>query len=138
MLIDEIKNIKTDKKTLKKFGLTFAVVFIILGSLFWWRGKNYYFYCFIFSSIFLITGFLLPLLLKPIYKLWMALALVLGYVMTRVILSVLFYSILTPVGLIGKLLGNQFLDLKMDKTKESYWNYRKTKPFNKYDYEKQF
>lgn len=138
MLLDEIKNIKGDKKELKKFGLTFAVVFIILGSLFWWRGKNYYFYCFIFSSVFLITSLLLPLLLKPIYKLWMTLALVLGYVMTRVILSVLFYFILTPVGLIARLLGNQFLDLKIDKSKESYWNYRKTKPFNKHDYEKQF
>ena len=137
MLIEEIKNIQSDKKELKKFGWTFAILFLILGGLFWWRGKNHYFYCFIFSILFLICSFV-PLILKPFHKIWMTLALVIGYIVTRVILYVLFYFILTPVSVINKLLGNQFLDIKMDKTKESYWNYRKVKAFNKSDYEKQF
>ena len=137
MLIDEIKNIKSDKKELKKFGLTFAILFLILGGLLWWRGKNNYFYHFIISVLFLICSFV-PLLLKPFHKVWMAFALIIGYIMTRVILFILFYFILTPVSVISKVFGNQFLDIKINKTKESYWNYRKVKTFNKSDYEKQF
>lgn len=137
MLIEEIKNIKSDEKELKKFGWTFAILFLILGVLFWWRGKNHYFYHFIISVLFLICSFV-PLILKPFHKVWMTLALVIGYIMTRVILSILFYFILTPVSVISKVFGNQFLDIKINKTKESHWNYRKVKTFNKSDYEKQF
>lgn len=137
MLIDEIKNIKADIKTLKKFGLTFAILFLILGILFYWRGREDYFYHFIISVLFLISGFV-PLVLKPFHKVWMILALIVGYIMTRVILFILFYLILTPIGIVNKLLGNNFLDLEIDKTRSSYWNYRKEKAFNKADYEKQF
>ena len=61
-----------------------------------------------------------------------------GWFMTRVILSLLFYLVVTPIGLIARLSGNQFLDVKMDDSQTSYWNYRKTKKDEKEDYEKQF
>lgn len=138
MLLDEIKSIKSGKAELRKFGITMGVVFGLFGGLFLLRERPYYFYLFILSAFFLFFGVVLPVLLKPIYKIWMSLALVLGSIMTRIILSVLFYLIITPLGLISKLSRKDFLDLKFDQSAGSYWIQRKKIPLEKSNYEKQF
>ena len=138
MLLQEIKNIKSGKVELRKFGITLGIVFGLLGGLFLWREKPYYPYLFALSLFFLFFGLLFPTLLKPIHKVWMGLALILGSIMTRVILSVLFYLVITPLGLISKLSGKDFLDLKFDKSVSSYWISRKNITFEKANYEKQF
>jgi hypothetical protein len=68
----------------------------------------------------------------------MVIAVILGWIMTRVILSLLFYVVITPISFFSRLFGNEFLDLKWDKSKVTYWNYRNTKQRNNEDYEKQF
>jgi len=82
MVIDEIKKIKSDKAELRKFGITMCVALGLLGGLFLWRGKEYYPFLFIGSSIFLLLGLVMPILLWPIHKAWMTLALLMGWVMT--------------------------------------------------------
>ena len=138
MLLSEIKNIKSGKAELRKFGITLGIVFGLLGGLFLWRDKPCYFYLFLLSVFFLFFGLVLPAFLKPIHKIWMGLALVLGSIMTRVILSVLFYLVITPLGLISRLSGKDFLDLKFNKSASSYWIQRKKVIFEKANYEKQF
>jgi len=138
MLIEEIKNIKSGKSELRKFGITIGIVLGLLAGLLWWKEKDYYATFIILSTAFILIGLLLPILLKPIQKAWMTLAIVLGWLMTRVILCVLFYVVFTFIGLIAKIFGKQFLDLRMDNPKKSYWIYRKPKEFKKSDYEKQF
>ncbi|MBI3591344.1 MAG: hypothetical protein HY094_08230 [Candidatus Melainabacteria bacterium] len=138
MIINEIKNIKSSKKELREFEFTLSLAFAVLAGLLFWRGKSCYYYFFVLSILLLSSGLLFPVLLKPIQKIWMTIALILGFVMTRVILFILFYLILSPVALISRLLGKQFLDSKVDKNRNSYWNYRSLSPFVKEDYEKQF
>ncbi|MDP8260309.1 MAG: SxtJ family membrane protein [Candidatus Gygaella obscura] len=138
MIVEEIKNIKSTKKELRQFGIVMGVVCGLLGALFLWRQKDYYPYLFAISALFLSLGFVLPIILKPIQKVWMSIAVLMNFVMTRVILSILFYLIVTPIGLLAKLFGKQFLDLKIDKRKKSYWNYRKSVEFSQSNYEKQF
>ena len=138
MLLEEIKNIKSGKIELRKFGITLGIVFGLFGGLFLWRGKPYYFFLFVLSGIFLFFGFLLPLVLKPIHKIWMMIALVFGSIMTKVILCVLFYLAITPLGLLLRLSGKDFLDLKFDKSANTYWIQKKQVPFEKANYEKQF
>lgn len=58
--------------------------------------------------------------------------------MSRMILIILFYGILTPIGLVMRFFGKDFLDLKIDNSKKSYWNYRQERVLKKEDYEKQF
>ena len=137
-LFEEIKNIKSGRVELRKFGITMGIVFGLLGGLFFWREKPHYFYLFILAAFFLFFGLVLPTLLKPVHKIWMGLALVLGSIMTRVILSVLFYLVITPLGLISKLSGKDFLDLKFDRSASSYWIQRKKVVFEQANYEKQF
>ena len=139
MVIEEIKNIKSGRGELRKFGLTMGIVFVLLGGVSWWRGMGYYFY-FIFPSFaFIISGLVIPSLLKPIQKIWMSLAILMSWLMTRVILSVLFYLGITPIGLLAKLLGKDFLGLKFNKNiADSYWIPKERQKFEKNNYERQF
>ncbi len=138
MLLEEIENIKSGKSELRNFGVTIGIVLGMLGGLLLWRGKDIYAYFLLLSTVFIFIGLVLPIVLKPIQKAWMTFEVILGWFMTRFILSILFYVVFTSIGLVSRLFGKQFLDLKMDNSKKSYWNYRKTREFKKSDYEKQF
>ena len=138
MLLEEIKNIKSEKRDLRNFGITFGVILGLIGGALWWKGKDTYTLFLILSCAFFFLGFVLPGVLKPLQKAWMAFAVVLGFFMTKVILSILFYLVFTAIGLGGRLFGKQFLNLKMDSSKTSYWIKRKSQPFDKAHYERQF
>lgn len=138
MLLDEIKNIKSSKKDLRNFGLTVGIVFLVLAGLFFWFEKESSFYLLIIGIVLILLGLLIPKALLPLQKAWMTIAIMIGWFMTRVILSLLFYLVFTPINLISKLFGKKFLDVKIDKSKKSYWSYRTKKVFDQSDYEKQF
>jgi len=138
MLLEEIKNIKSEKKDLRNFGITFGVVLGILAGALWWKEKDTYAIFIVLSFSFFFFGFVLPTLLKPLQKVWMAFAVVMGFFMTNVILGILFYLVFTGIGLGLRLFGKKFLDLKFDNSRESYWIQRHPEPFNKKSYEKQF
>ena len=138
MLLDEIKNIKSSNRDLEKFGLTLGIFFAVLAALFLWRHKHGFFYLFVLANFFLALAWLAPRILKPIQKAWMTLALLMGWVMTRVLLSIVFYLVMTPIGIIARLTGKKFLDMKKSNGCESYWNNRKPLTRKKEDYEKQY
>jgi hypothetical protein len=139
MLIDEIRNIKSTRRELRKFGLTMAVALAVIGGFVMWRQKSYYRVLFVASALFLLPGLLLPALLKPFQKVWMTLALLIGWVMTHLILTILFYLVLTPTALIMRVLGKDILNLRFEKdSAKSYWIPRPTDGRQKSDYEKQF
>ncbi|NUO09649.1 MAG: hypothetical protein HUU08_13390 [Candidatus Brocadia sp.] len=139
MIIEEIKNIKSGKKDLRKFGITMGVVLGLLGGFMWWRGKEYCYYFFIISAIFFFFTVTFPSVLKPVNTLWMSLAILMSWFMTRVILSILFYLGLTPIGFLARLFGKDFLRLKFSKhTTKSYWIQKEMDKYKKTDYERQF
>ncbi len=138
MIIDEIKKIESTKKKLREFGFLVGGVMCVLGILLWRRGRGSFPY-FLVPGIFLvITGALIPSILKPIQKAWMTFAILMGWVMTRVLLSVLFYLTLTPLGFILRLTGKDLLDQRLDPKKNSYWKIRSQTPRIPSDYERQF
>lgn len=137
MILDEIKNIKSTEKELKKFGITIGVA-LLAGALLMVNRNYYYPYVAIAGLAFIIFAYSFPLMLKPVQKVWITLAILLGWVSTRVILSLLFYLVITPIGLIARMLGKVFLDKKPDKGKTSYWNYRAKKEYLPSDTERQF
>jgi hypothetical protein len=138
MIIEEIKNIKSGRKALRNFAITIGIALGVIGGLFLWRDKPYYFYCFFAGVAFLLTGFTFPTVLKPFQKLWMIISILIGWVMTRLILIILFYGILTPIGIIARLCGKDFLDRKFNKNANSYWISRETVECAKKSYENQF
>ena len=132
-------NTATSERTeLRKFGLTVGIVLSLWGAFLWWRDSNAYIYLLIISLVFLFLGLVLPAPLKPIYKAWMAFSAFVGWFMTRFILSVLFFLIITPLSFLARLCGKNFLDKNFEKNANSYWVPRKTIKYDKENYEHQF
>ena len=138
MITEEIKKIKSGKKELRQFGITMGIVLALLGGLLLWQEKDYYFYFLMLSIVFFFIGLALPVLLKPIHKIWMTLAILIGWCVTRLIMIILFYLMITPIGLLARLCGKTFLDTKFERNVNSYWIPRETVEFDKKNYENQF
>jgi hypothetical protein len=138
MIIEEIKNIKSTKKDLRKFGITIGIVLTLIGAFIWWHGKDYKMYFIVFSILVILTGIFFPVVLKPAQKVWMTFAIVLGWFMTRLILTILFYIVFTITSGIARLFRKRFLNIAIDNNLESYWIRREDRPFDEKDYERQF
>lgn len=121
---------------MRKFGITMAVVLGLIAGLLFWRGREHWVYFGGAAAFFLLFGLVLPAVLKPIHKVWMGLALVMGAVMSRVILIVLFFLAITPIALILRLTGKDLLDKKPGRAASSFW--KDHAPRTKEDYENQF
>ena len=138
MIREEIRKLRTGKSDLRKFGLTVGGVFTAVGLFLLVRhGK--------FAPLFIglglalvISGLVIPTLLKQIYIGWMSVAIVLGNVVSRLILTLFFILIITPVALTARLLGKQFLELELDRDSASYWKVRQTESGPLAKYEQQF
>ena len=138
MILEEIKNIKETKEDLRKFGYTVGGVLIVIGGLLFWVGKASFIYFAVPGFLLILCGLIVPQLLKTLNKAWMTLAILMGWVMTRVILTIFFYIVITPVGLVARIARKDFLNLKIDKHQESYWIKRERRSLKPIDYERQF
>lgn len=103
------------------FGLTFFVffLFIALWPLLW--GRPLRSAALGISLVFLAISFIRPILLAPFNKLWLKFGALLHSITSPIILGVMFYLVITPVGLLMRLTGKDFLRLKFDPDTASYW-----------------
>ena len=139
MIREEIRTLKTGERELRKFGLTVGGVFALLGCWFWWRGKTH-FPCFLVpGGLLMLLGALVPRALKFIYIGWMSLAFILGIAVSTALLTLFFYLIVTPIGLISRLAGRDFLNRKFDRDATTYWIRRdRSSSAQTRNYEQQF
>mgnify|MGYP005725384483 CR=1 FL=1 len=138
MLLEEIKQIKSTKKELRSFGLVMGVALgIIAGLLYWFEKPNFDYVLYAGLGVALL-GLAVPVVLKPFQKIWMTFAVIMGWFMTRLILSILYFLVFTPIALIGKLVGKKFLDTSWGTATNTYWVYRDNMTIDKTRYEQQF
>lgn len=136
-MISELKEIQATPKNLKSFGLILGGILLAIAAAGWWKGKpTYPYWLFTGLPIFLIAAFY-PLILGPLYKAWMSVAMLIGWVLTRVILAVLFYAIITPLGIINRLTGKNILSDRPGNQSSTYW-IKRTPQKAKEQYENQF
>ena len=135
-LLNEIKTIKSSPKDLRKFGVTLGIAFGLLGLIFFLKQRPAYPYFLGLALFFFIFAFAAPGALKPIQKVWMTAALLMGWVMTRVILCVLFYLVITPIGFFLRISGKDLLARKFPEEISSYWTDHSQK--DKATYENQY
>ena len=138
MLLQEIKSIRADKVTLRKFGIGLFVLLAAFGAVSYWKGGAAYSYLVPTAVAALAVSLIIPIALKYIFLPWMALATVIGWVMTRVILITLYYLIITPFSLIIKLAGKDLLDEKLEPHRKSYWVPRDKRTISKEELQRQF
>ena len=122
-IFQEIKTLDTSSKEIRKFGLVIAIALGVIGSFVYVKFGNFDVVGWLWGIglLFLILGFILPSVLRPVYRIWMLLAYFIGGIVSRVILTVLFYVVLTPTGLVLRLFGKDVLDQRFEKDRESYW-----------------
>jgi len=136
----EIKSLDTSSKEIRKFGLVIAIALGVIGSFVYVKFGNFDVVGWLWGIglLFLILGFILPSVLRPVYRIWMLLAYFIGGIVSRVILTVLFYIVLTPTGLVLRLFGKDVLDQKFDKRQESYWVKKDLSGHTKEQYRKMY
>ena len=139
MLREEFKQLKTGPRELRHFGLLVGGVLTLLGLWFWWRGKVYFPGVLVPGVLLMLLGALAPRTLKLFYVGWMSLAFILGFAVSTALLTVLFYLIVTPIGLIARLAGQDFLNRKFDRSGATYWILRdRSSSRQTRNYEQQF
>lgn len=139
MIREELKHLSTTPRDLRKFGLLVGGVFALLGGWFLFRHKPVGPYLLAPGALLMLLGLVLPRILRPIYIAWMAMAFVLGLIVSTILLTLFFFLVITPTGLIARLLGKDFLSRKLDRRATSYWLPRdRTTARPPSDYERQF
>ncbi len=138
MLKEEFKNINETKKDLRKFGITVGGVLLAIGVVVFYFEKPSAIYFTVIGGSLILFGALFPKILKPLNRIWMSLAIILGFIMSRVILTILFYLVLTPIAILAKIVGKKFMVLKFDKSVNTYWEKRTNINKKQIDYDRQF
>ena len=116
-------------KQLRSFGLIVTGIFAVIA--FWpplFHGENARIWALMVSALFAVTALALPASLRPIYTVWMRVGSVLGWVNTRIILSLGFYGVFTPMGTVMRLLGKDPLRRKFDPDVTTYRVLRSPRP----------
>ena len=119
-MIEDLKNIKADNRALRRFGISLSVVFLIWGLVTFFHKKDIYVLFFWLSPFLLISAFILPAILKPVYLLLTALFIVVSTLITYIILCIIFYLVITPMGLLAGILGKDLLRQRLYKDKNTY------------------
>ena len=126
------------KSEWKKFAIGLSIILAAIATVQLITGNSLYVYFFASSLIILIIGITVPIVIKPLFIIFSYLGLVLGWIMTRVILIILFIAVVTPIGLIAKLFRKKFLDTKFGTNQDSYWIETELEPSLKDSYKRQF
>ena len=113
------------KSGLRKFGFIMGGMFaLIFGGLFPWFADriadNWPLWPFIVLAIFWLLAVIYPEILRPVNALWIKVGHVLGYINSRIILGIMFYLLIFPIGLMLKLFGKDSMHRKFDDKMSTY------------------
>ena len=104
----------------RSFGVVFFVVFLLIALYPLLNNNEIRLWSLIISVLFLILGILNSKILSPLNKIWFKFGLLLGKIISPIIMGVIFFLVVTPIGFIMKLLGKDLINLKFNNEK-SYW-----------------
>ena len=113
----------------RSFGIVFFVVFLLIALFPIIYNSEIRLWSLVISFIFLVLGLLNSKILSPLNKLWFKFGILLGKIISPLIMGVIFFLVVTPIGFIMRLLGKDVLNLKYQ-DKKSYW-IEKTGPKSK-------
>jgi len=111
----------TEKAELRKFGLIVGCIFLALGLAPILKGKDSNFFLISPAIILIFLAVILPKILLPFYKVWMRLGKALGKINSFIVLSLIFYFVLTPLGIVKKAFKIDLEKFSHKTNKISYW-----------------
>ena len=104
----------------RSFGVVFFIVFLLIGLYPLLKGNDLRIWSLIISFIFLALGLINSRILTPLNRLWFKFGLLLGKFISPIIMVIIFFIVVTPIGIIMRLFKKDLLNLKFNK-KETYW-----------------
>ena len=113
----------------RSFGIVFFIVFFLIALYPLINNEDIRIWSLIISLIFLILGLINSRILNPLNKLWFKFGILLGKIVSPIIMGIIFFLVVTPIGFIMRILGKDLLNLKFNANK-SYW-IEKTGPKSK-------
>ena len=105
----------------RSFGIVFFIVFLFIALYPITYSEDIRIWSLIISFIFIILGLLNSKILTPLNKLWFKFGVILGKIISPIIMGIIFFLVVTPIGLIMKVLGKDLLRLKYNKKDNTYW-----------------
>ena len=105
----------------RTFGLVFAGVFLLIAGWPLIHGEAVRWWSVGISAVFALVAFIRPALLAELNRLWMKLGILLGKIVSPIALGILFYVVITPIGLMIRVAGKDPLRLKFDPEADTYW-----------------
>ena len=105
----------------RSFGLLFFIIFLAISLWPIKSGGDLRLWSFILSLVFLILGITNSKLLAPLNKLWFKIGIILGNFISPVIMGVVFFLVVTPTGIIVRILGKDLLKTNKNKNISTYW-----------------
>lgn len=128
----------SDRREQRKFGLLMAAAFGILGGINWWLKGTPSSWIFTVSVVFLIAAVAAPFALRPVFAAWMKFAEALNWIMTRVLLSIVFYGMITPARYLNQTFGSDPLKRAWLPNADTYWEDPEDQPAEPDRYRNQF
>ena len=105
----------------RNFGLVFFFIFLVVSIWPLTHNESPRIWSAIISLAFLILVLTRSKLLTPLNRLWAKFGIILGSIIAPIVMGVVFFLVVTPIGLVMKIIGKDLLNLKYDKKKETYW-----------------
>ena len=117
LVVDEVVSGSSNRS----FGFTFAIVLTIVALWPLVRGRSVRGWALIVAAAFLLAALALPRLLAPLSRLWLRFGLLLHACISPIIMGLVFFTTVTPIGLVRRLLGQDPLRLRFDRDAVTYW-----------------
>ena len=114
-----MKDIKVGSN--RNFGIVFSIVFLLISLYPLLKSGDIRVWSLVVSFIFLILGIVNSKILSPFNKLWFKFGLLLGKFVSPLIMMIIFFFVVTPIGILMRLFRKDVLNLKFNNKKETYW-----------------
>ena len=115
------KNKKIKISSNRSFGLVFFIVFLIVALWPLKSGEDFRSWSLVLSIIFFILGVLNSKLLTPLNKLWFKFGILLGSIVSPIVMGIVYFIVVTPIGIFMRLLGKDLLKTSKAKQPSTYW-----------------
>ena len=128
-----------DRKELRTFGISLGVVCLIWAGILWWRGHGGPIPWLVGAApVLVLLGLLAPIALWPLHRVWMPVAKFIARVLTWLLLTLAYYLVFTPFGIVMRILGKDPLHRRFRPDAATYWETRDDGPFDPDRLEKQY
>ena len=114
-------HIPTEQSSPKSFGIVFSIVFLIVALYPLANSEDLRIWALIVSAIFLLLAFVAPNVLSLPNKFWFKFGILLGSIIAPIVMALVYFLTVLPMGLVMRLLGKDLLRQKLDKNAKSYW-----------------